>query len=98
MTTTCRRAFVSITATMAITLALGACAHAPSRPVSDGQLLADAHQLTIRFDNLARERVHVYLIGATREWLLGRVEPGAIESLRIPTERSPKARRSSGSR
>lgn len=26
----------------------------------------------------------MYLIGAKREWLLGRVEPGAIESLRIP--------------
>jgi hypothetical protein len=86
MTTSCRRAFVSITATMAITLALGACVRAPSRPVPDAQLLTDAHQFTIRFDNLGRERVHVYLIGPTREWLLGRVEPGAIETLRIPEE------------
>ena len=84
MTTSYRRAFVSIAATIAITLELGACVRAPSRPVPDAQLLADAHQFTIRFDNLARERVHVYLIGATREWLLGRVEPGAIATLRIP--------------
>jgi len=42
--------------------------------------------LTIRFDNLGRERVDVYLIGAKREWILGRVEPGATASLRIPEE------------
>ncbi len=82
MTTSCRRAFVSFAATIAITLALGACA--ASRPMPDAQLSTDAHPLTIRFDNLGRERVHVYLIGATREWVLGRVEPGAIETLRIP--------------
>ena len=84
MTTSCRRAFVSFAATIAITLALGACA--ASRPMPDAQLSTDAHPLTIRFDNLGRERVHVYLIGATREWVLGRVEPGAIETLRIPEE------------
>ena len=28
--------------------------------------------------------VHVYLIDERREWLLGRVEPGAVASLRIP--------------
>ena len=82
MTTSCRRAFVSFAAT--ITLALGACVHAPSRPVPDPLISTDALPLTFRFDNLARERVDVYLIGAKREWLLGRVEPGAIASLRIP--------------
>ena len=84
MTTSCRSAFVSIAATMAFTVALGACVRAPSRPVPDALLSTDARPLTIRFDNLARERVDVYLIGATREWLLGRVEPGAIATLRIP--------------
>jgi hypothetical protein len=39
---------------------------------------------TIRFDNAGRQHVHVYLIGAKREWLLGRVEPGAKARLRIP--------------
>jgi hypothetical protein len=86
MTTSCRRAFVSIGATMTITLALAACVHAPSRQVPDRLISTDARPLTIRFDNLGRERVHVYLIGATREWLLGRVEPGAIATLRIPEE------------
>jgi hypothetical protein len=84
MTTSCRSAFVSIAATIAITLALGACVRAPSRPVPDALQSTDARPATIRFDNLGRERVHVYLIGATREWLLGRVEPGAIATLRIP--------------
>jgi hypothetical protein len=83
MTTPSRRAFVSIAATIAITLALGACVHAPSRPVPE-LLSTDAGQLSIRFDNLGVERVDVYLIGGKREWLLGRVEPGAIASLRVP--------------
>ena len=83
MTTSSRRAFVSIAATIAITLALGACVRAPWRSVPD-LISTDAGPLTIRFDNLGVERVDVYLIGAKREWLLGRVEPGAIASLRIP--------------
>jgi hypothetical protein len=28
--------------------------------------------------------VHVYLVGEQREWLLGRIEPGARAVLRIP--------------
>ena len=65
---------------------------APSRPVPDRLMSTDARPLTIRFDNLARESVRVYLIGEKREWLLGRVEQGAIAFLRVPdaalTERS----------
>jgi hypothetical protein len=86
MTTSSPRAFVSIAATIALTLALGACAHTPSRPLPDGLISTDFGPLTIRFDNLGRERVDVYLIGAKREWILGRVEPGATASLRIPEE------------
>jgi len=86
MTTPCGRAFVSIAATIAITLALGACVHASSSGIPDGLISAHTDALTIRFDNFARDRVDVYLIGAKREWLLGRVEPGATGSLRIPEE------------
>jgi hypothetical protein len=71
---------------MTMTLALGACVSAPSRPVLDGPISTETRPLTIRFDNLARERVDVYLIGAKREWLLGRVAPGAIETLRLPDD------------
>jgi hypothetical protein len=84
MTTLRRRAFVSIAATMTMTLALGACVSAPSRPVLNAPISTETRPLTIRFDNLARESVDVYLIGAKREWLLGRVAPGAIASLRLP--------------
>jgi len=83
MTTSSRRAFVSIAATIAIALAPGACVRASSHTVSD-PISTDAGPLTIRFDNLGLERVDVYLIGGKREWVLGRVEPGAIASLRIP--------------
>ena len=84
MTTSRRRAFVSIAVTM--TIALGACIGASPRPAPNTPISIDALPLTIRFDNTARERVDVYLIGAKREWVLGRVEPGAIASLRIPEE------------
>jgi hypothetical protein len=84
MTTPLTRAIVSLAATMAVTLALGACVRGPARPASDGPAPMDGHPLTIRFDNDAREHVHVYLVGRQRQWLLGRVEPGARAMLRIP--------------
>ena len=81
MTTPYRRAFVSTAATMIVALALGACVRPlPPRPFSDDRAL------TFRFDNDSREHVHVYLIGVERQWLLGRVEPGAIATLRIPVD------------
>ena len=83
MTTPSRRTFVSIAATV-ITLALGACASASPRPELGAPTSADTRWLTIPFDNFARERVHVYLVSARRQWLLGRVEPGAVVSLRVP--------------
>ena len=86
MTTSSRRPFVSIAVTMTIILALGACISASPRSAPNAQMSIEALPLTIRFDNTARERVDVYLIGATREWVLGRVEPGAIATLRLPEE------------
>jgi hypothetical protein len=84
MTTLRTRAFVSLAATTAVTLALGACAPGPSRPALDGPAPMDGRPIAIRFDNDAREHVHVYLVGGQRQWLLGRVEPGARATLRIP--------------
>jgi|SRR3954467_1745572 hypothetical protein len=86
MTTLCRSAFVSIAATMTMTLALGACVSAPSRRVQDGPISTQTLPLIIRFENLERESVDVYLIGPKREWPLGRVAPGAIASLRLPDD------------
>jgi hypothetical protein len=84
MPTLRRRALVSMAAAMAATLTLGACFQAA--PARGGPSPLDDGLLAIRFDNGAREHVHVYLIGEKREWLLGRVEPGAIATLRIPKE------------
>src|SRR5688500_8032813 len=84
MPTLRRRALVSLVAAMTATLPLGACFQAA--PVRDGPSPMGDGPVAIRFDNGARKHVHVYLIGETRQWLLGRVEPGAIATLRIPEE------------
>jgi hypothetical protein len=84
MPTLRRRALVSLVAAMTATLTLGACFQAA--PARDGPSPMSDGPLAIRFDNGAREHVHVYLIGEKREWLLGRVEPGATATLRIPEE------------
>ena len=85
MTTPYRRAFVSTAATMIVALALGACVRQlPPRP--EVRSFSDDRALTFRFDNDGREHVHVYLIGVERQWLLGRVEPGGIATLRIPVD------------
>ena len=85
MTTSPQRAFVSMAATIALTLALGACIRAPSRPEPD-LISPGASLLRIPFDNLGRERVDVYLIGGKHEWHLGRLEPGASARLLIPVD------------
>jgi hypothetical protein len=84
MPTLRRRALVSLAAAMTAALTLGACYQAAS--VRDGPLSMDEALLRFRFDNGGREHVHVYLIGEKREWLLGRVEAGAIATLRIPEQ------------
>lgn len=80
MTTPRIRSVVSLAAALIVTLMVGGCASAAPRVASASVELP----ITIRFDNEAREYVHVYLIGTRQEWLLGRVGPGARASLRIP--------------
>lgn len=77
------RALVSLTATI-LTFGLGACAGAPAHLAPPGPIAAQDRATTVRFDNGGREHVHVYLVGQKREWLLGRVEPGAVARLRLP--------------
>jgi hypothetical protein len=83
MTTPRTAAHVSLAAAL---LALGACARRPALPAPVGGATAAlaARAFAVPFDNGGREHVHVYLIGERREWLLGRVEPGARAMLRIP--------------
>jgi hypothetical protein len=85
MTTPDTRAIVSLAATMALTLALGACVSGPSRPVLDGPVTLRGRPLSIQFDNDARQHVHVYLVdGRQRQWLLGRIEPWSRATLSVP--------------
>jgi hypothetical protein len=86
MTTLRPYTLVSRIAITILTLALGACAGSQSRSATYGASPLETHSLTIRFDNQARDHVHVYLIGQRREWLLGRVEPGAVATLRLPED------------
>ncbi len=78
------RPLVSLAAALTFTLALGACAGGASSPARGAPTAMEALAPAIRFDNDAREHVHVYLVGEERQWLLGRVAPGAKATLRIP--------------
>lgn len=84
MTTPRLHVLVSLAGTIALTLTVGACAGGPVRAGSADPAPAEATALAIRFDNQATDYVHVYLVGQRREWLLGRVAPGATTALRIP--------------
>jgi hypothetical protein len=88
MTTPRPYARVSLTAITILTLALslGACAGSQSRSATYGPSPTKAAASSFRFDNKARDHAHVYLVGQRREWLLGRVAPGAIATLRIPDD------------
>jgi hypothetical protein len=84
MTTARTRSLVSLAAALTVTATLGGCASAPSSRAEVASALTNETPATVRFVNDARDYVHVYLIGAQREWVLGRVEPGARATLRIP--------------
>jgi hypothetical protein len=86
MTTPRSYALVSRTAITILTLALGACSGTAARSASSAPTPVQASAATLRFDNQGRAYVRVYLVGEKREWLLGRVEPGAVATLRIPEE------------
>jgi hypothetical protein len=86
MTTIRSRSLVSLAAALTLTLALGGCAGNTTHGALNDPAPVAAKPATIRFRNEARQYVHVYLVGQNRDWLLGRVEPGARTELRIPTE------------
>lgn len=84
MTTPRIRTLVSAAVALTATLTLAGCASAPSRGAGDAVVPVEALASTVRFDNVGRDFVRVYLVSQTQEWLLGRVEPGARATLRIP--------------
>lgn len=81
-------AVVSVVVSMIVTNVLAACAGGRSSLASDdpAAAVATAVSPTIAFDNDAREHVQVYLVSDRRQWYLGRVEPGARRTLRVPDE------------
>ncbi|MEO8334380.1 MAG: hypothetical protein ABI664_05380 [bacterium] len=83
MTTPRIRSLVSLAAVLVVTLTVGGCASA-SHAAPGALSSTEEAPATIRFDNDARDYVHVYLVGARQEWMLGRVAPGARATLRIP--------------
>jgi hypothetical protein len=78
------RTIVSLAATMTAVLPLGGCAQRPLRPPTRDLMSVERYLPVIDFDNGGPERIDVYLLADRREWLLGRIEPGAHASLRIP--------------
>ena len=87
MTTPRTRRLVSLAAALTISLALGACASAPGGLAREGSAVtSNEPPVMIPFDNGARDYVRVYLVSPRREWLLGRVEPGARTTLRVPDD------------
>ena len=96
MTTPRHHALVSLFAI----LALGACTTrtigpaALDAPAPDSSPAASPRpsRLTLRVDNQGRERIHVYLLGERRDWLLGPVEPGAIALLTVPARALTESR------
>ncbi|HET7187109.1 MAG TPA: hypothetical protein VFI52_03095 [Gemmatimonadaceae bacterium] len=86
MTTPHTRSLVSRVAALTLTLALVGCASAPVQLARDVSAPTEEAPPSIRFDNDARAYVHVYLVGLRREWLLGRVAPGARVTLRVPQD------------
>jgi hypothetical protein len=78
------RTIVSLAATMTAVLALGACTQRPLRPPAPDLVFVEPYPPVIDFDNGAPERIDVYLLADRRQWLLGRIEPGAHATLRIP--------------
>ena len=84
MTTTRIRSLVSLATALSVSLTVGGCASHPSHSALDELAAVETQTLTVHFDNGAREYVRVYLVGEQREWLLGRVEPGARATLRLP--------------
>jgi hypothetical protein len=81
-------AVVSVVVSLIVTSVLAACGGGRASLASDdpAAVVAAAVSPTIAFDNDAREHVQLYLVSDKRQWYLGRVEPGARRTLRVPDE------------
>jgi hypothetical protein len=79
---------VSAVVSIIVTNVLAACGGGRASLASDdpAAVVAAAVSPAIAFDNDAREHVQVYLVSEQRQWYLGRVEPGARRTFRVPDE------------
>lgn len=78
---------LSLAAAAAAPLALlGACARPAAYAASDDAVAPAALPLAIEFENEAPVQVDVYLVSERQQWRLGRVAPGALTTLKIPTD------------
>jgi hypothetical protein len=79
---------VSVVVSAIVTIVLAACGGGRASLASDDPAAAVAAAVSpvIAFDNDAREHIQVYLVSESRQWYLGRVEPGARRTLRVPDE------------
>ena len=79
---------LSVVVSLIVTNVLAACGGGRASLASSDPtaVLATAVSPAIAFDNDAREHVQVYLVSDKRQWYLGRVEPGARRTLRVPDE------------
>ncbi|MEO7966628.1 MAG: hypothetical protein ABIT38_22235, partial [Gemmatimonadaceae bacterium] len=70
--------------TLCGSLALGGCAGSNIRTTELAP--SSAIQNALRFDNQGRDRLDVYLVGETRSWRIGRLEPGQARWLTLPAD------------
>ena len=80
-------AVLSVVVSVIVTNVLAACGGGRASLADDPTaIVATAVSPAIAFDNDAREHVQVYLVSETRQWYLGRVEPGARRTFRVPDD------------
>lgn len=79
--------YACLTISLCGPLALAGCSSAGVRMV-EAAPSADTRN-TLRFDNQGRDRLDIYLIGETRSWKLGRLEPGQARWFALPGDIPP---------
>jgi hypothetical protein len=71
--------------TLCAVLSLGGCARSSNIRATE-LAPSSAVPSTLQFDNQGRDRVDVYLVGETRSWRIGRLEPGQARLLALPKD------------
>lgn len=91
MFTTHMRATVALLGFLAIHGCARAVQQGEVRALQGDRIEGDRSE-SLRFDNAGRDRVDIYLVGETRSWRIGRLEPGQARWLTLPREIAPSDR------